>query len=68
MVVQMNYLFLFFFYTENASLRAKIRFADVIRDGVVYYEVKNFDTQFSYGDKITFSLTNLFKGNPELSK
>lgn len=54
--------------TENASLHAKIRFHDIIRDGVTYYEVKDFDTSFTYGDKVTFVLTNLFEGNAELSK
>ncbi|XP_075975260.1 circadian clock-controlled protein daywake-like [Anticarsia gemmatalis] len=53
---------------KNASLQAKIRFEDKVRDGVVYYEVKDFDTTFTYGDKVTFGLTNLFKGSPELSE
>nr|XP_049703417.1 circadian clock-controlled protein daywake [Helicoverpa armigera] len=53
---------------KNASLQAKIKFADNVRDGVKYYEVKTINIKQDYGDKVTFSLTNLFKGNPELSE
>lgn len=60
-----KYLVLF---TENVALEAKIKFHDVTRDGVVYHEVKNLIINQNFGDKVTFGLTNLFEGNPQLSK
>ncbi|CAB3226990.1 unnamed protein product [Arctia plantaginis] len=53
---------------RNAFLHAKIRFDNKVRDGITYYEVKDFDTSFTYGDKVTFVLKNLFQGNAELSE
>ncbi|CAH1636540.1 unnamed protein product [Spodoptera littoralis] len=53
---------------KNVALDAKIKFQDVTRNGVVYHEVKTLKIDQNYGDKITFSLTNLFEGNPQLSE
>lgn len=56
------------FFTENLKLVAKIKFQDKERDGVIYHEAKELKIEHEYGDKVIFSLTNLFQGNPELSK
>uniref|UniRef100_A0A2H1V9K3 SFRICE_016317 n=1 Tax=Spodoptera frugiperda TaxID=7108 RepID=A0A2H1V9K3_SPOFR len=53
---------------KNVALEAKIKFHDVTRDGVVYHEVKNLIINQNFGDKVTFGLTNLFEGNPQLSE
>lgn len=55
-------------FTANAIIGVKIIFKDVVRDGVTYYEIKDYKVNHKYGDKVSFVLTNLFKGNPELSK
>ncbi|KAJ8716577.1 hypothetical protein PYW07_003204 [Mythimna separata] len=53
---------------KNDLLHARIKFHDVVRDGVVYHEVKTIEITQNYGDRVTFGLTNLFQGNPELSE
>ncbi|XP_030022748.2 circadian clock-controlled protein daywake, partial [Manduca sexta] len=52
----------------GAAITSKIKFHDVERDGVVYHEVKSYDIKYKIEDKVTFALTNLFQGNPELSQ
>jgi len=53
---------------QNVIIGAKIKFHDVVRDGVTYYEIKDYKVKQEFGDKVSFVLTNLFKGSPELSE
>ncbi|XP_026733886.1 circadian clock-controlled protein-like [Trichoplusia ni] len=53
---------------KKLKLVAKIKFQDKERDGVIYHEAKDLKIEHEYGDKVIFSLTNLFQGNPELSE
>lgn len=38
------------------------------KNGVNHFGLKDYTYTFNYGDKMTFSLTNLFKESKELSK
>ncbi|CAG5028615.1 unnamed protein product [Parnassius apollo] len=49
-------------------LKAKLKFADKVRNGVTHYEVKNYKVSYTIRDKVHFDLTNLFKGSPEISQ
>jgi len=52
----------------NVIIGVKIVFKDVIRDGVTYYEISDYKINHKYGDKVSFVLTNLFEGNPQISE
>ncbi|XP_023934167.1 protein takeout [Bicyclus anynana] len=53
--------------SPNVSFSCKIKFEDRTREGVIYREIKDYKTTYSYDDKVSFQFTNLFKGSPELS-
>ncbi|XP_004932673.1 protein takeout [Bombyx mori] len=52
----------------DVALMLKVKFEDVERDGEVYQEVKSYSLDYKNEGRVTFFLTNLFKGNPEISK
>ncbi|CAK1585304.1 unnamed protein product [Parnassius mnemosyne] len=52
----------------DVLLKAKLKFADKVRDGVTHYDVKHYKVSYMIRDKVHFDLTNLFKGNPEISQ
>ncbi|CAH2047040.1 unnamed protein product, partial [Iphiclides podalirius] len=53
---------------SDMVLKGKLTFSDVVRDGVTYYDVKSYKVAYNIRDRVHFSLTNIFKGNPQLSE
>nr|NP_001299432.1 protein takeout-like precursor [Papilio xuthus]BAM17813.1 takeout/JHBP like protein [Papilio xuthus] len=52
----------------DLNLKIKLKFIDNVRDGVTYYDVKDYKVNYNINGKVQFALTNLFKGNPELGQ
>ncbi|CAH2084861.1 unnamed protein product [Euphydryas editha] len=54
--------------SHNITLKAKVKFEDRTHDGVIYREIKEYKVSYKHNDRVTFDMTNLFKGNPELGQ
>ncbi|KAI8421664.1 hypothetical protein MSG28_009655 [Choristoneura fumiferana] len=51
----------------NLRIKIDINSKYVVDDKGTHYAIKDYKYDFNYGDKVTMHLTNLFKGNKELS-
>ncbi|XP_041980277.1 protein takeout-like [Aricia agestis] len=52
----------------NLGLKIKYVLEDKTQNGVVYRTLKDHKVTTSYDGRVSFTFTNLFKGNPELSQ
>lgn len=55
--------------TVNSVIKLNIKtkyFKDA--EGRDHFGLKNYKYTFDYGDRVHYTINNLFKGNPELSK
>ncbi|XP_046977920.1 protein takeout-like [Vanessa cardui] len=54
--------------TPSMTLSFKAKFEDRTRNGIIYREIKEHKVVYKYNEKVDFVITNLFKGNPEISQ
>ncbi|CAG9133554.1 hypothetical protein JYU34_017130 [Plutella xylostella] len=52
---------------NNIIVNARLKFEDQVRNGITYHVLKDTAVKHRFGDRVHFALTNLFKGNPEIS-
>lgn len=58
-----------FLISVNSIIKMNIK-TEYVNDaqGKVHFGIKSYRYNFDYGERIIYVITNLFKGNPELSK
>lgn len=62
--LQLNVLFL-----GNLRIHSVLKLGSkVLSDGLKHLEIKNANITHSYDGRVTYSMTNLFRRNPEVSK
>ncbi|XP_026749092.3 circadian clock-controlled protein daywake-like [Galleria mellonella] len=53
---------------NNITSTIKIKFEDIVRDGVAYRIIKDMSFKHKFDGRVVYNISNIVKGNEELSK
>lgn len=60
---------LIYVFSDNIKLHSILKLGTKTKsDGQKYIDIKSSNIEHSYDGRVSYSMTNLFKGNPEISK